>query len=37
MMRLLDPYTAKILSDARLEILRGGRRIPVRRRPPRSN
>ncbi len=36
-MRPWDPQAVKILNDAHLEILRGGRRRPVTRRVPRSN
>jgi hypothetical protein len=35
-MRPSDPFTTKILSDARIEQLRGSRR-PVRRPAPRGN
>ncbi len=36
-MRPWDPETAKILADAHLELLRGGRRRPPLRRSPRKN
>ena len=36
-MRLNDPNTVKILVDAHVESLRGGRRRPRNRRSPRAN
>jgi hypothetical protein len=36
-MRPWDPQAVKILTDAHVEILRGGNRRPVGRRLPRSN
>jgi hypothetical protein len=36
-MRPSDPTTIKLLNDAHLEVLRGGRKPLLRRRPPRVN
>ena len=36
-MRPSDPITTKILSDAHVEVLRGGRRRSTARRLPRGN
>jgi len=36
-MRPTDPLTIKILTDAHVEVLRGARRVPARRRTPRTN
>jgi hypothetical protein len=35
--RPLDPVTFRMLTDAHLEVLRGGRPRPVKRRVPRRN
>ena len=36
-MRPSDPLTVKMLTDAHVEVLRGARRPPARRRTPRAN
>jgi hypothetical protein len=36
-MRLSDPQMMKLLNDAHLEVLRGGRVRPPQRRAPRTN